>query len=411
MRVLYRILVFLSAPIWLLFLALRHRGEVRLGERLGFYPEETSAPIWIQAVSVGELRIAQRLAAVFRKRGLPVLISSTTSTGLKLAAAEARDAIGVRAFPLDLPYSVSMVLRRIKPRALVLVETELWPELFAGAKRDGVPVFIANARLSDRAFKRTLVFKRLYSNILRGVRVAAQSEEHAARFGLLGANPKEIVVLGNLKYDLAPPGNFETVREQLRGYLPGGSLWTAGSVREGEEALVLQAMLTLRTTLPGVRLLLAPRHLSRVDVSLKLCERAGLRAALRSRGVTGNWDVLLLDTVGELWSAYALASAAFVGGSLVSLGGQNVLEPAFLGKPVLFGPHTENFKDAAEGLLSAGGAVRVKDPVELGRRLGDFLADPAAAEACGLRAKKAVERHRGAVGRTARWIADNIEGV
>ena len=408
MWLLYRFLTILLAPLWLLVLAIRQRGGFRPKERLGGLPERTDEPVWIQAVSVGEVRIALRLASRLLELGIPVALTSTTATGLALAAREGPPELRPAAFPIDLDFSVRRAFAAVRPRALVLVETELWPLLFKRARALGVPVFIANARLSERAFARTMKFKDLYGRALKDAHVAAQNEEHAARFKLLGAYPGLVQVLGNIKYDLLPPPQFERAREELRTLLPEGPLWVAGSVREGEEDLVLQAHAEVRKISPQARLILAPRHLDRAPLCADLAALRGFRVTRRSAAAGGEWDVLVLDTVGELWSAYALAAAAFVGGSLIPLGGQNLLEPAFLGKPVIFGPHMDNFKEEAERLAASGGGFRVENPAELGWRVVAFLGDPELSKGCGQRAALAVERHRGAVDRVARWLADAL---
>lgn len=411
MWTLYRIATWALAPLWLLVLALRQRGAFRPGQRLGFLGAREDGPIWIQTVSVGEVRIGLRLARALSSRGLPVALTSTTAAGLALARKEGSPGLDPRAFPLDLGPCVRRALRSLRPRALVLVETELWPVLFREARRAGIPILIANGRLSDRALARTLRFKSLYARALQGVHVAAQTEEHAARFRLLGAWPERVTILGNLKYDLTPPPSFEAAREALASLFPQGPLWVAGSVREGEEAAVAQAHAEVKARLPGARLVLAPRHLDRIPAALEACARAGLAAVRRSRPGDGAWDVLLLDTMGELWSAYALCGAAFVGGSLVPLGGQNVLEPAYLARPVLIGPHTENFREDAERLVAAAAAFRVENASELAWRVTSLLQDPRLAEAAGQKARAAVEAHRGAVDRAARWIADAVPGL
>jgi 3-deoxy-D-manno-octulosonic-acid transferase len=407
----YRTLTALLSPLWLLALALKQRGAFRLGERLGGYGTRSDHPVWIQGVSLGEVRIALRLADQLAEMGLPVQITSTTATGLQLATREGSPSSTPRAFVLDMRWCVRRALRRTRPRALVLVETELWPVLFEEANAAGVPVFIVNARLSDRAFERTLRFKTLYGKALRHAHVAAQTEEHAARFKLLGAFPGRIHVLGNLKYDLSPPPTFDHLREELSRFMADDPVWVAGSVREGEEDLVLQAMSVVRQSVAKARLIMVPRHLNRAEACLEAARRLHLNAVRRTEVSSPEWDVLVLDTVGELWSAYSLGGAAFVGGSLVPLGGQNVLEPAFLKKPVLFGPHTENFLEDAERLAASGGGFRVATPAELGWRVAGFLADPALAEACGLKAFQAIEHHRGAVSRAALWLSSALPGV
>lgn len=407
----YRLAAALLSPLWLLYLVLRQGGPGRVRERLGSHTARRDGPVWIQAVSVGEVRIALRLARALGRLGLPVALTSTTAAGLEVAAREGAPQIAPGAFPLDLPSCARRALRSLQPRALVLVETELWPSLFRSALESGVPVFIVNGRLSDRALRRTLRFRRLYARALESVWVGAQSEEHAARYLALGAIPNRVLVQGNLKYDLAPPQRFAEIRRELEGILPGGPLWVAGSVREGEEEAVAEAAEGVRSRVPDARLVLAPRHLKRAQAFAGAAKRRGLTVRFRSEAPGRDWDVLLMDTVGELWSAYDLASAAFVGGSLAPLGGQNVLEPAFLGKPVVFGDSTENFREEAERLVASGGGFRVHSGRALSEQISALLEDPDAARAAGLKAREVVLRHSGSVERTARWIADNLPGV
>ncbi len=360
---------------------------------------------------MGEVRIAMRLAQALGRLGFPVALTATTAAGLDLAAREGAPALVPEALPLDLPSCTRRALRSLEPRALVLVETELWPALFESAREAGVPVFIVNGRLSDRSLKRTIRFKRLYTRALEEVWVGAQSEEHAARYLALGAIPGRVLVQGNLKYDLVPPSRFAEIRQELAEILPEGPLWVAGSVREGEEEAVAEAAKAVRERVPGARLILAPRHTKRGPGFAAAARRRGLAVRSRSEGPGREWDVLLLDTVGELWSAYDLASGVFVGGSLVPLGGQNVLEPAFLGKPVVFGPSTENFREEAERLVASGGGFRVETREELSSRIAALLEDPESARASGLRGREVVLRHSGAVERAARWIGEHLSGI
>jgi len=400
---LYRLATILLGLPGLLYLRLRHGGT--LGERLGLLPRREDRPVWIQAVSVGEVRLGLRLCAALEAAGQPCLLTATTATGLALAA---REGAGAHPFPADLPWVMGRALRRLGPRAVVLVETELWPGLLRAAQKQEVPVLVVNGRLSDRSLARTLKLRGAFGASLQNLHVAAQSEEHARRFAALGVPAAQVQVVGNLKYDLEPPAAFEAQRKALRALVPEGTtLWTAGSVREGEEAAVLGAHALLRECMPEARLVLAPRHLDRAEVCLKAAAALGLKAVRRTWVEPGtSWDVLVLDTMGELWAAYATAEMAFVGGSLVPLGGQNPLEPAFLQKPLLFGPSMENFREVADLLLAAGGARSVSTVQELGERLAELAADPAARAAAGQRGLEVVQTYRGATTSAVDFIRD-----
>ena len=401
MWVLYRLLTLLFGLPALVYLGFRHGGS--LAARLGFLPRRDDRPLWVQAVSVGEVRLALRLLDQLGGEGLGALLTTTTATGLELAK---REGAGALPFPADLPWVMAHALGRVGPRAVVLLETELWPGLLRSAARAGVPVVVVNGRLSDRAYARTLKFRGAFGESLSNLHVAAQSEEHAARFAALGVPAGQIEVAGNLKYDLEPPRDFEAQRVALVQLLPEGApRWTAGSVREGEEEPVLRAHALLREHVPEARLVLAPRHLERAEVCLKASAGLGLKAVRRTQAVPGGvWDVLVLDAMGELWAAYAVADLAFVGGSLVPLGGQNPLEPALLQKPLFFGPSMENFREVADLLLAAGGARQVSGAQELGEQLAALTADPAARAAMGERGRDIVRAHRGATARAAEFI-------
>ncbi len=400
MWVLYRLLTLLAGLPWLLYLRSRHGGC--LGHRLGLLPVRADRPVWVQAVSVGEVRLALALASLLEGRGLPLLLTATTAAGLALAAKGGREP---SAFPADVPWAARRALRRVRPRLLVLVETELWPGLVRAAAREGIPVLVVNGRLSDRSLARTLLFRGVFGRVLANVRVAARSPEHGERFVRLGVPRENVGVAGNMKYDLRPPEGFEAQTAELRRLLPeaGGFLWVAGSVREGEEATVLEAHRLLRQKHPGARLVVAPRHLDRTDRCAGEASSRGMTAARRSDSAAarGGWDVLVLDTLGELWAAYGLGQAAFVGGSLVPLGGQNPLEPAALERPVLFGPSMENFADEAANLLEAGGAVRVESAGALAAELARLLADARARSIMGAAGRAVVAAHRGAADRVA----------
>jgi len=392
----------------------------RLGERLGRPRGCLPGGLAVHAVSVGEVRLALPLIARLKERhpGLPVHLTTTTATGRALAES-ARDHGGpgtpesISEPPLDLPGPVARFLQRVAPRAIVIVETEIWPNFLRLCGRDGVPVILVNGRISPRAFPRYRAARRLFREALHAVRLfGMQSEEDALRIRLLGAPAERVRVTGNLKYDLPVPDLPGPQARASLGLGPGEPLFVAGSTAPGEEDAVLGAFEALRGVDASVRLALAPRHpesLPRAEAALR---SAGLRVASYSRragsrpAADGRYDALLVDVVGVLPEIYAAADIVFVGGSLVPRGGQNILEPAALGKPVLFGPHMENFRSAAAALTEAGGGFVARD----GRQLADLavrlLTDRAGARVAGTMARRVVESNRGALEHSIRLIEE-----
>jgi 3-deoxy-D-manno-octulosonic-acid transferase len=406
---LYRVLLGASLGVaapWLLLEDQRRRLErpplrYRLGRGLPPLPQ---GGIWVQAVSVGEVAVARPVLLEVRRRHpeLPLILSSTTATGLALATGhQAADA--VIPFPVDLPGPVRRCLDAARPRLVVLVETELWPELLAGCKCRGIPVALVNARISDSSFRGYRAARWALAPLLRPVSlVLAQGEEEGARLAALGIPAERITVVGNVKYDAAParpvaPDLLEAVR-RLAAARP---VWIAGSTMPGEDQMVLNATLGV----PADRrpfLLLAPRHPDRAGDVLRLAADSGLRAVRRTAlgdGAEG-YDVVVLDTVGELAALYQLAAVAFVGGSLVRTGGHNPIEPARFGVPVLTGPHLRNFASIFKDFAAAGAARIVRDEAELTVALAAWLADAAAAREAGEAGRRLLLRHAGATTRT-----------
>ena len=314
-----------------------------------------------------------------------------------------------RYFPLDLPGPVRRALDAARPRFFIAIETELWPNFLRALARRRIPSMIANGRISDRSFHRYLRVRWLMRRVLADVTVfAMQSEEDARRILALGAPPARVVVTGNLKSDLVPEA--EPVDAAWRERLGLGAtdrLWIAGSTHRGEEAIVLDVFLRARARCPGLGLLLAPRHPERAGEVEDLIRERGLVPVRRSRLPDGHAPgaVVILDTVGELAALYGVAEVVFVGGSLVPIGGHNVLEPAMRGKPVLYGPHTSNFREGAERLQRSGGGIVVKDGLELERELSLLLEDPDLARRTGDAARAAFAGRQGAVHATLELIA------
>jgi 3-deoxy-D-manno-octulosonic-acid transferase len=338
---------------------------------------------------------------------LPLSVSCTTPTGrTQLASPPEIDAAFYA--PLDFRGLPGRVLDAVRPAALVLVETELWPNLLREAADRGVPVVVVNGRLAPERMSRYLRLRALYKPLLETLhRVGAQSREDARRFAEIGVPEGLLQVTGNVKYDLPRPASGPEELRKRFGLEPGRPVLAAGSTGPGEDALVLDAFVAVRSSYPDAFLLLAPRHADRVEEASRLARARNL-SLLRVSSDPGRGaalaDGLLVDTVGELASLYGLARASFVGGSLVPVGGHNVLEPAAAGSVVLFGPHTHHVEDAARGLESEGGAVRVGDAAHLAREWTALLGDPGRAGRTAAAAERVLRRNGGALDRSVRLV-------
>jgi len=385
--------------------------------RLGRVPGSTGPrAIWIQAASVGETRVAAALLRSFPKGLSPTYLSATTRAGCRLARsleAEFGGTLATGTFPLDFRASVRATLDVLRPRVLVLVETEVWPNLLDACAATGVRTLIVNGRISPRAFARYRLAPRLTRRCLGLVgRICAQSEADAQRFIALGSPRERVEVAGNIKYDTPPPPSREAASEFRAGVgVPADApLFVAGSTAEGEDALVLDAFTILRRARPALRLLLAPRHARRFDEAAHEATRRGFRVGRRSEPAAPGEapEVIILDTLGELPLAWAAAQAAFVGGSLVPRGGQNMIEPASCGLPPVFGPGVENFREPADRLLGAGAAFVVNDPRELAAAIGALLDDPARSRSLGEIARLTVAAASGATARCREAIEASL---
>ena len=393
----------LAVTLWR---GLRDRGYWEaLPERLGFGPAVVAGGLWVHAVSVGEVQAAASLVRALRRRypELPLLLTTSTPTGRGRARSLFGDDVALRYLPYDLPGPVRRFLDRTRPRLGVVLETELWPNLYRQCGRRGLPLVLASARLSARSVRRyRLLGGLLRATLAHGVVVAAQSEADAGRFVELGADPAQCRVVGNLKFDFELPADAEAGGRALRAMLGAARpVWVAGSTHDGEEELVLDAHAQLRGAQPDALLVLAPRHPPRFAAVAALLRRRGVAFVTRSSGATPTaaTEVLLLDTLGELVLFYAAADVAFVGGSLVPVGGHNLLEPAALGKPVVTGRYTANAAPVARLLVEAGAAEVVDDGAALGASVARLLSDPAARRAAGDRGHAAVSANRGALAR------------
>ena len=408
---LYRALLAASLPLAMPALKVRDRiagkRRPRFRDRLGRnLPELSPGGLWLQAVSVGEVEIARRLVAEIRREAenLPLLLSTTTATGLDLARRTLGAVLPVVPCPLDLPAPVSRVLSAARPRAVVLVETELWPELLHQSARRWIPVAVVNARLSERS----LAGYRRVGGLLRPLLeplalVLARTSADSERFAALGVARERIVVAGNIKYDLEADERTLEWAATVRAAAAGRPILVAGSTMEGEETLLLDALAVLGKGGEAPFLVLAPRHPERFDPVARLLDERGLVWARRSAGgpVPTGTAVFLIDTIGELSRAYRLASVAFVGGSLVATGGHNPLEAAVWGVPVLSGAHVHNFREVYDELTASGGARLVTGRGELAAAAAAWLDEPELARAAGAAGREVVLRNRGATAHTA----------
>lgn len=419
-RLLYSLLFYLLTPLALLRLLWRSRETPdyrrRVGERFGFVPSPT-APIaaWVHSVSVGESLAALPLIRWLVAQHGPgrVWVTATTPSGSERVREALGDQVLHSYLPYDLPDAVARFLEKVQPRLVVIMETEVWPNLFHQLGARGIPLVIANARLSPRSFEGYSRVKRFARQVLGDVSlVAAQTERDAERFRSLGAGRVEVT--GNLKFDIEAPEAQLAAGRQLRAWLgTERAVWIAASTHADEERAALDAHRTLCRRRPDCGLILVPRDARRFDEVAALIARSGL-SCTRRRDWTANASpastppaVFLGDSLGEMWMYLAASDAAFVGGSLVPVGGHNVLEPAALALPVLFGPHMHNFLAPRELLLDAGAGLELRQDSDLAEALADLLDDPSRRGAMGRAGQRAVLANRGALDRLLQHLQQN----
>lgn len=417
MYLLYNTLLWLLFPFLLLYHLYRSVSRKRplaLLQRFGLDCTAAVAalqgrrPIWVHAVSVGETIAVQPLLGALRKRfpDNPLLVSNMTETGRKVALA-ARDVDCCIYFPFDYRFAADRLLQKINPLAVIVAETEIWPNFIRSAKELGIPALIVNGRISDRSFGRYLRLSRFFKPVLADIAaLCMQSAEDARRIIEIGAARDKVHVTRNLKFDILPRiidrDEQQAVRAAFR--LPASCrLITAGSTHPGEEAQILDAFATIIAKGQEAVLVLVPRHPERAAEVAGLLERRGFRFVRRSRlredkAVIAEGGVLLVDTIGELMSLYAAADLVFVGGSLVPLGGHNLLEPASLGRPVLFGEHIGNFREIASLVLSYDAACQVRSSAELADLCCTLLADEERMRLMGENGRRLLQEQGGATG-------------
>ena len=415
MRALYTLATYLAVPFvcaGMLWRSLREPAYRRgFAERFGLGAANARDSIWVHAASVGEVHAAEALIRALRREypGWPVTLTTMTPAGAERAGALFGAAVQVRLIPFDLPGAVARFLRRTRPRLAVILETELWPNLYLACGRRGVPIVIASARVSERSARRYLRVAGLSRALFSSeIRVAAQSSDDAQRFMAIGASPTQTSVAGNLKFDFeVPPGVRERGAALRERYAPARPCWVAGSTHETEEQMLLEAHRLVRRQYSEAVLVLVPRHRNRFGEVAAWLASSGARFVTRSAGgaYEAGTEVLLVDTLGELLDFYQAGDVAFVGGTLVRVGGHNLLEPAALARPILIGPHYSNTADVAALLLAADAIGIVANAAALANAVAKLFGDSRLREERGAAARAVVEANRGAVQKVLRLIA------
>jgi 3-deoxy-D-manno-octulosonic-acid transferase len=404
------LIALVGAPLLAVALLLAPRWRIGWRERILGGRRRAPGAIWLHGASVGEILAAARLVDALRAKGHEVMASTTTPTGREVMR-RARPDVDCRLAPLDHPWCAALALARAAPRAIVLIETELWPCWIAAAERRGIPVVVVSGRLSDRSFPRYLrVAAWLRRTLQRLHAIGARTELDRERFVALGAAPERVSVSGDLKLELVP--GTGALAPELAEFVGGTRLLVAGSAHPAEVPTLLEAfgLCQVQARQPSA-LVLAPRHLERAEAAVAAVRAAGRRAVRRSELTGGRLEpgeVLVLDSLGELPGLYGRCESAFVGGTLTPVGGHNLLEPVAAGRPVAFGPFTANVTQAARILLESGAGRRVTDAAELAREWSAALDDPSAARARADAGRAALQRHQGSAERAAQLVVSAL---
>ena len=420
MRLLYNLLIWLLqlpvAAYWLFRGLINRSYRNRFGQRFGWGYPTLERCIWIHAVSVGEVQAAIPLirAAVRRFPRHPMLVTPVTPTGAARVQAVFGDTVRHSYIPFEMPLAVDNFFASVKPELALIMETEIWPNLYRGCGIRQIPLILVSARISPRSvggYRRLLPLIR--DTLSHGIIIAAQSEADAERFRSLGANPERTWVTGNIKFDIELPpdliANGDDVRRQVFGDRP---VWIAASTHDQEERQVLAAHRQLLAEHPDLLLVLIPRHPERFPQVRELIERESFECVARSekRRCNATTQVFLGDTMGEVPLFYAASDVAFVGGSLVPIGGHNLLEPAAVGLPVITGPHVFNGQEIADMFVDLGACRMVADATQLAAAVGELIRDPQTAAALGAKAMQLVQRNRGALANLLGLLDPLIEG-
>ncbi len=419
MFIIYDLIFFVFALIYLPVYLFKGKFHQEFLRRLGFFPEGLvfNEPIWIHAVSVGEVMAMRELIKELRHNHPQknFVISTVTPTGNKIARSLAKEGDFVTYLPLDFSFILQRVIKRIKPCIFIIAETEIWPNLITFLFKSCVPIVILNARISDRSFKGYSVIKYLLKPILSKINIfCAQSENDSFKLKALGVNPERIVVTGNMKFDQIPVRAHDaSIYKKRIGLAAEERLLVAGLTHPGGGEIFFKAYRLLLNYFPDLRILLVPRHPERGDEVKNLARNLGFKAekvSLFNPKAQFSNEVFILDTVGELVSFYSAADIVFVGGSLVKKGGQNILEPASVGKPVIFGPHMFNFRDIAQAFLENKAAVEVFNQEGVVVAVSSLLNNNLKVERLVKNASEVISSNQGATKRNIGLISKFIEG-
>ncbi len=418
MRILYNIFFLIFGIIYLPYLLFKGKLHRDFLQKFSFLPEEIKhikKPLWIHAVSVGEAAIATKLAKAIKETfpDARIVISTTTRTGNDMACKTSQGSVDeVFYFPLDVSFIVSRAVRLIDPGIYIMIETELWPNLLEELKRRQVPVILANGRISDNSFRNygrvAFIVKKILNNISC---FCMQSDTDAGRIIKLGASPGKVSVTGNMKFDVETPDQPEIGRKSL-GFGDDDEILVAGSTHYPEESMVIDLFKELRERKKNLKLVLAPRHIERVEAIKIYIEDKGLSYSLfsdihsRKESFPSGSDILLVDTIGHLKDIYNAATLVFVGGSMAKRGGQNPIEPGVWGKAVIFGVHMFNFREIADIFVQGGAAACVKDKTELKNKIEDLLNNEKKRREMETNALKIIRDNSGAIKKTVNRIGE-----
>jgi len=415
-RFTYTLLLYLSLPIAILKLIAKERKspfkKAKLKNQLGFVTKTTGKVIWVHCVSVGEFNAARplidQLLDIYSEHKLA--ITTTTITGAEAVRKHYQDRVIHYFFPFDLPFIVGSFVNKINPVACILLETEIWPNLINNLNKKAIPIMLVNARLSERSLNKYQKFssKLVQKTINQLILIGSQSDLSSERFLSLGALTDKVVTVGNLKFDSNEKDNPNTT-QSLQQMIGQRRVIVLASTREGEERKIIQSYVNLKDKFDAL-LIIVPRHPQRFDEVFNLIVESGLKVKRRSDGLEcdESIQVLLGDSMGELLSYYSVCDIAFIGGSLIDTGGQNMLEAAAASKPILFGPSVFNFEKIAQLFLEKNAAILVSDADDLMKTISSLLLDDAKRQKLGEKAKNSFEKNRGAVDRLLKLIIPNI---